>query len=50
MSHSKKKYFSRQPVLERNRFPNKGPFVEVESTIRPLPLFRFIKSAVGPLL
>ena len=45
-----KKYFSYQPVLVRNRFLNRGPFVEVESTIRPLPLVRLIKSAVAPLL
>ena len=29
---------------------NRGPFAEVESTIRPLPLARLIKSAVAPLL
>ena len=45
-----KKYFSHQPVLVRNGFLNRGPFAEVESTIRPLPLVRLIKSAVAPLL
>ena len=45
-----KKYFSHQPVLVRNGFLNKGLFAEVESTIRPLPLVRLIKSAVAPLL
>ena len=45
-----KKNFLHQPVLVRNGFPNKGPFAEVESTIRPLPLARLIKSAVAPLL
>ena len=45
-----KKYFSHQPVLVRIRFLNRGPFAEVESTIRPLPLVRLIKSAVAPLL
>ena len=45
-----KKYFSHQPVLVRNGFLNRGPFAEVESTIRPLPLVWLIKSAVAPLL
>ena len=45
-----KKYFSHQPVLVRNGFLNRGPFAEVESIIRPLPLVRLIKSAVAPLL
>ena len=45
-----KKYFLHQPVLVRNGFLNRGPFAEVESTIRPLPLVRLIKSAVAPLL
>ena len=45
-----KKYFSHQPVLVRNGFLNRGPFAEVESTIRPLPLVRLITSAVAPLL
>ena len=45
-----KKYFLHQPVLVRNGFLNRGPFVEVESTIRPLPLVRLIKSVVAPLL
>ena len=45
-----KKYFSHQPVLLRNGFLYRGPFAEVESTIRPLPLVRLIKSAVAPLL
>ena len=45
-----KKYFSHQLVLVRNGFLNRGPFAEVESTIRPLPLVRLIKSAVAPLL
>ena len=45
-----KKYFSHQPVLVRNGFLNRGLFAEVESTIRPLPLVRLIKSAVAPLL
>ena len=45
-----KKYFSHQPVLVRNGFLNRGPFAEVESTIRPLPYVRLIKSAVAPLL
>ena len=44
------KNFSHQPVLVRNGFINRGPFAEVESTIRPLPLVRLIKSAVAPLL
>ena len=42
-----KKYFLHEPVLG---FPNRGPFAEVESTIRPLLLVRLIKSAVAPLL
>ena len=45
-----KKYFSHQPVLVRNGFLNRGPFAEVESTIKPLPLVRLIKSAVAPQL
>ena len=45
-----KKYFLHQPVLVRNGFLDRGPFAEVESTIRPLPLVRLIKSAVAPLL
>ena len=45
-----KKYFSPQPVFVRNGFLNRGPFSKVESTIRPLPLVRLIKSAVAPLL
>ena len=45
-----KKYFSLQSVLVRNGFPNKGLFAEVESTIKPLPLARLIKSTVAPLL
>ena len=45
-----KKKFSHQPVLVRNGFLNRGPFAEVESTIRPLPLVRLIKSAVATLL
>ena len=45
-----KKYFSHQPVLVRNGILNRGPFAEVESTIRPLPLARLIKSAMAPLL
>ena len=45
-----KKYFSHQPVLVRNGLLNRGPFAEVESTIRPLSLVRLIKSAVAPLL
>ena len=39
----RKKYFSHQPVL-------KGPFAEVESSIRPFRLARLIRSAVVPLL
>ena len=50
VAKSEKKYFSHQPVLVRNGFLNRGPFAEVESTIRPLPLVRLIKSAVAPLL
>ena len=45
-----KKYFSHKPVLVRNGFLNRGPFAEVESIIRPLPLVQLIKSAVAPLL
>ena len=45
-----KKIFLHQLVLVRNRFINKRPFAEVESTIKPLPLGRLIKSAVAPLL
>ena len=45
-----KKYFSHQPILERNGFLNRGPFAEVESTIRPFPLVQLIESAVAPLL
>ena len=44
------KYFSHQRVLVRNGIPNRGLFAEAESTIRPLPLVRLIKSAVAPLL
>ena len=45
-----KKYFSHQPVLVRNGFLNRGPFAELESTIRPLSHVRLIKSAVAPIL
>ena len=45
-----KKYFSHQPVIVRKGFLNRGPFAEVESIIRPLPLVQLIKSAVAPLL
>ena len=50
VAKSEKKNFSHQPVLVRNGFLNRGPFAEVESTIRLLPLVRLIKSAVAPLL
>ena len=45
-----KKYFSHQPVLVRNGFLNRGPFAEMESTIRPLPLVRLNNSAMASLL
>ena len=50
VAKSEKTYKNNFRTNRYNGFLNRGPIAEVESTIRPLPLVRLIKSAVAPLL